>query len=42
MQIDFHHPNFLQSDWNLFHRALKAHRLFITHELLPQYGICAA
>lgn len=34
--------DFLRSDWNLFHGALKAHRLFITHELLPKYGICAA
>lgn len=35
-------PDFLGSNWKLFHDALKAHRLFITHELLPQYGICAA
>lgn len=39
----FHyHSSFLKSDWKLFHDALKNHRLFITHELLPQYGICVA
>lgn len=37
-----YHPGFLQSDWKLFHDALKAHRFYIIHELLPQYGICAA
>ena len=37
-----YHPSFLQSDWKLFHDALKAHQFYVTHELLPQYGICAA
>lgn len=37
-----YHSGFLQRDWKLFHDALKAHRLFITHELLPNYGICVA
>lgn len=35
-------PSFLQSNWKLFHDALEAHRFYITHELLPQYGICVA
>jgi hypothetical protein len=33
---------FLKSDWKMFHDALLAHRFFIIHNLLPQYGICAA
>ncbi len=37
-----YHPSFLQSNWKLFHDALKAHRFYIIHELLPQYGICIA
>ena len=37
-----YHPGFLQSDWKLFHDALKAHRFYVTHELLPQYDICVA
>jgi len=35
-------PSFLDSHWKLFHDALQAHRLFLLHELLPRYGICAA
>lgn len=35
-------PNFLTCNWKLFHDALQAHHFFITHELLPQYGICVA
>lgn len=35
-------PDFLASNWKLFHDALKAHHFFIVHDLLPQYGICVA
>ncbi len=35
-------PEFLSSDWKLFHDALQAHRLDILHDVLPKYGICAA
>ncbi len=35
-------PEFLTSNWKLFHDALKAHHFYIIHELLPQYGICVA
>jgi hypothetical protein len=34
--------DFLNSNWKLFHDALQAHHFYITHELLPQYGICVA
>lgn len=37
-----YNPNFLTSDWKLFHDALQAHHFYITHELLPRYGICVA
>ncbi len=33
---------FLKSNWKRFHDALQAHRLYVEHELLPEYGICAA
>ena len=35
-------PMFLKSNWKLFHDALQAHRFYVIHDLLPQYGICAA
>lgn len=35
-------PEFLNSHWKLFHDALQSHRLFVIHDLLPRYGICAA
>ena len=35
-------PLFLKSNWKLFHDALQAHRFYVIHDLLPQYGICAA
>jgi len=35
-------PDFLQSNWKLFHDALQAHRFDILHDVLPKYGICAA
>lgn len=34
--------NFLSSDWKLFHDALQIHRSDVVHEILPNYGICAA
>ncbi len=33
--------SFLKSDWKLFHDAVQAHHLYINHQLLPKYGICA-
>jgi len=33
---------FLRSNWKLFHDAVQAHRLYVLHDLLPRYGICAA
>jgi hypothetical protein len=33
---------FLSSDWKLFHDALQVHRSNIVHDILPQYGVCAA
>jgi hypothetical protein len=33
---------FLSSDWKLFHDALQIHRSDVVHEILPNYGICAA
>lgn len=35
-------PQFLDSNWKLFHDALNAHRFFVIHELLPKYGLCEA
>jgi|CXWL01.1.fsa_nt_gi hypothetical protein len=34
--------SFLKSDWKMFHDALLAHRFFVIHDLLPNYGICVA
>jgi hypothetical protein len=35
-------PDFLHSNWKLFHDALQQHRLTVSHDILPRYGICAA
>jgi hypothetical protein len=35
-------PSFLTSDWKKFHDAVQQHRLALLHDVLPQYGICAA
>lgn len=35
-------PEFLVSDWKLFHDALQLHRYYVIHDILPRYGICAA
>jgi hypothetical protein len=37
-----YHPSFLTSNWKLFHDALQSHHFYITHDLLPKYGICVA
>ncbi|WP_342619801.1 DUF6765 family protein [Rhodoferax sp. GW822-FHT02A01] len=34
--------SFLASDWKRFHDAVQYHRLFILHELLPRFGLCAS
>lgn len=41
-EIYHYDPSFLTSHWKLFHDALQAHHFYITHELLPRYGICVA
>ncbi len=33
---------FMESDWRLFHVALKAHRFDVINKVLPKYGICAS
>lgn len=35
-------PDFLRAHWKLFHDALQAHRFDVLHNILPEYGICAA
>ncbi|MCK5096831.1 MAG: hypothetical protein KAR45_01945, partial [Desulfobacteraceae bacterium] len=35
-------PDFMESDWKLFHDALQIHRIDIIRNILPKYGICAA
>jgi hypothetical protein len=35
-------PEFLRSNWKLFHDALQAHRFDVIHNILPEYGICVA
>jgi len=35
-------PEFLKSNWKLFHDALFAQKYTITRLILPKYGICAA
>ncbi|MEG3617235.1 DUF6765 family protein [Magnetovibrio sp. PR-2] len=34
-------PDFLTSDWKMFHDAAKEHRLTVIDDILPKYGICA-
>jgi hypothetical protein len=34
--------DFMQSDWRLFHVALKSHRFDIINTVLPKYGICVS
>jgi hypothetical protein len=33
---------FLTSHWKHFHDAVQHHRLFVVHELLPRFGLCAS
>ncbi|MBU2453392.1 MAG: hypothetical protein KJ668_08765, partial [Proteobacteria bacterium] len=35
-------PEFMDTDWKLFHDALQIHRIDITRKILPDYGICVA
>ncbi len=37
-----YNDGFLTSNWKRFHDALQMHRLTVSHEILPKYGICAA
>jgi hypothetical protein len=41
VQFEFD-PVFLASHWKHFHDAVQHHRLFIVHELLPRFGLCAS
>ncbi|WP_172559210.1 DUF6765 family protein [Vibrio fluvialis] len=34
--------SFLNSDWKLFHDALKTYRIEVIRDVLPKYGICIA
>jgi hypothetical protein len=36
-----YHPEFVTSDWKLFHDAAQAHQVEILREILPRFGICA-
>nr|VFJ61476.1 MAG: hypothetical protein BECKDK2373C_GA0170839_108913 [Candidatus Kentron sp. DK] len=38
----FYRPEFLKSNWKMFHDAIQAHRFHVVHDILPKYGICAA
>lgn len=33
-------PEFLTSDWKLFHDALQSHRLDMLHEVFPKFEVC--
>ncbi len=35
-------PEFHKSHWKLFHDGLQAHRFYVLHELLPEYGILSS
>jgi hypothetical protein len=35
-------PAFLTSNWKLFHDAVQHQRLYVLHELLPRFGLCAS
>jgi len=37
-----YNDSFLTSNWKRFHDALQLHRITVSHDILPQYGICAA
>ena len=42
MPVYTYRDTFLNSNWKLFHDALQLHRLTVLHDILPEYGICAA
>ncbi|MDP2104601.1 MAG: hypothetical protein Q8J76_01300, partial [Desulfobulbaceae bacterium] len=42
MPVYSYSPDFLRCDWKFFHDALQQHRLTVSHDILPRYGICAA
>lgn len=42
LEVHTYKEDFLQSNWKLFHDAIQAHGFYVTHDLLPKYGICAA
>ncbi len=33
-------PEFLKTNWKLFHDAAQTHRLAVLREILPSFGIC--
>ncbi|MFZ6644882.1 DUF6765 family protein [Undibacterium sp. TJN25] len=35
-------PGFHKSHWKLFHDGLQAHRFYVLHEMLPDYGILSS
>lgn len=37
-----YNDSFLTSNWKRFHDALQLHRITVSHDILPKYGICAA
>lgn len=41
LKIYKYKDDFLKSNWKLFHDALQLHRLTVSHDILPKYGICA-
>jgi len=42
LPVHTYKDDFLDSDWKLFHDAVQAHRFYVIHDLLPNYGMCAA
>lgn len=40
--VHSYQETFLTSNWKLFHDALQLHRLTVSHDILPRYGICGA
>ena len=42
LPVHRYQPEFLKSDWKMFHDAIQAHRFHVVHDILPRYGICAA
>jgi hypothetical protein len=42
LPVHTYRDDFLESDWKRFHDALQQQRLTLLHDILPNYGICAA